>query len=450
MTLMDSNSFPFPVRSSRLGFHYFPDTVHYRESDLAQWLPELTALGAAWLVLKSPIDRAIPEHFIRGLVDAGIEPLVNFDLPLTQPAPLNDLTLLFKAYARWGVHGILLFERPNTFQAWTKATWARQDLVERFIDRFVPLACAALEEELVPILPPLEPGGSYWDTSFLHSMLTALVRRNPVGLLEKLVISAYAFNNQHDLNWGSGGAQQWPGVRPYHTPPGQQNHLGFRIFDWYREISLAVLKRECPIILLGVGAPADPFKQPQAAYAPDEHRKINLDLARLLDSETDAIPGESVTALHPLPACVLACNCWLLAADPTSPHLAQAWHSPTANYAPTLQAVQEWQDRPRAKGYGRTGGKPDPLHPLDHYLLLPTFDWGIADWHLEVIRPFVKKHRPTIGFSLDEAVLAREVTIIGNHQAFTDEDLDKLVLAGCKIRRIVGDGTSIATQLAER
>ncbi len=446
---MDSNSFPFPVRSSRLGFHYFPDTYHYRESDLAQWLPELISLGASWLVLKSPTDRAIPEHFIRGLVAAGIEPLVNFDLPLTQPAPLADLTLLFKAYARWGVHGIVLFERPNSYQAWDKATWARQDLVERFIDRFMPLASAALEEGLTPILPPLEPGGSYWDTSFLRSMLTTLVRRNPAGLLDKLVISAYAFNHGHNLNWGAGGAQQWPHVRPYFTPSDQQDHLGFRIFDWYREISMAVLKRECPIILLGAGTPADPFRNPQAAYLPDEHRKINLDLVRLIDSEPGAVPGETLTALHPLPANILACNCWLLAAEVTSPHIAQAWHSPSAEFAPTLQAIREWQSRPHARLAG-AAKKIDPLHPLDHYLLLPTFDWGVADWHLEVIRPFVKKHRPTIGFSLNEALLAREVTIIGNHQSFTDEDLDKLVLAGCKIRRIVGDGTSIATQLAER
>jgi hypothetical protein len=447
---MDSNSFPFPVRSSRLGFHYFPDTLHYRESDLAQWLPELTSLGAAWLVLKSPVDRAIPEHFIRGLVEAGIEPLIDFDLSLTQPSILSDLTLLFKAYARWGVHGILLFSRPNAFSSWTKATWARQDLVERFIDRFMPLACAALEDNLVPILPPLEPGGSYWDTSFLHSMLTALVRRNPAGLLEKLVISAFAFTNRHDLNWGTGGQQQWPTVRPYYTPPEQQDHRGFRIFDWYRDISLAVLNRECPIILFGAGTPADPVKDPHSVYLPDEHRKINLDLIRLADSDPIAIPGETVTALHPLPACVLACNCWVLAADPTSPHINQAWYSPTADYAPTLQAVHEWQNRPRARLSGHSGQKSESGHPLEHYLLLPTFEWGIADWHLEVIRPFVKKHRPTVGFSLDEALLARQVTIIGNHQSFTDEDLDKLVLAGCKIRRIVGDGTSIATQLAER
>ena len=50
---------------SRLGFHYFPDSLHYRELDMATWLPELQALGAGWLIIRSELDRAIPENFLR-------------------------------------------------------------------------------------------------------------------------------------------------------------------------------------------------------------------------------------------------------------------------------------------------------------------------------------------------------------------------------------------------
>jgi hypothetical protein len=87
---------------------------------------------------------------------------------------------------------------------------------------------------------------------------------------------------------------------------------------------------------------------------------------------------------------------------------------------------------------------------LAHYLLLPTYEWGVADWHLDVIRPFVKKYQPTIGFSLKEASLAEQVTVIGNTQVFSDSDLDQLRSNGCRVERISGDGTSIATQLSER
>jgi len=53
---------------SRLGLHYFPDTIHYRQSDLQTWLPELRQLNVQWLVLRSETNRAIPETFLDGLL----------------------------------------------------------------------------------------------------------------------------------------------------------------------------------------------------------------------------------------------------------------------------------------------------------------------------------------------------------------------------------------------
>lgn len=440
---MDGICSPFPTRMTRLGFHYFPDTLHYRETDLAQWLPEWAAMGISWLVLKSPVDRAIPEHFIQTLLKAGIEPLIDFDLSLSSTAGLNELGLLFRTYARWGVRGILLFNRPNAHQSWTQATWARQDLVERFLDRFLPLACAAIEEGLAPILPPLEQGGSYWDTSFLQSMLTSLVRRGPNALLEQLVLSAYAFNNRHDLNWGAGGPQEWPAARPYFAPPGTQDHLGFRIFDWYNAICQSVLHRDVPIILLGAGAMTDPQRLSEAKFSPTEHCQTNLDIARLMR-------GQAVEGLQPIPANVIASAFWLMAADPSDSRVAQSWFDPAGAYFPTIQALKDLNAPTQSKEAAQSPVTNPASHPLQHYLLLPTFDWGIADWHLDVIRPYVKKHLPTIGFSLEDAILAREVTVIGNEDAFSDAQIERLVLAGCSVRRVIGDGTSIATQLAER
>jgi 16S rRNA U1498 N3-methylase RsmE len=88
-------------------------------------------------------------------------------------------------------------------------------------------------------------------------------------------------------------------------------------------------------------------------------------------------------------------------------------------------------------------------HPIAHYLLLPSYEWGIADWHLEVVRPFIKKHRPTLGFSLAEAAQAARVTVIGGEGCFAPVEIDRLRQAGCQVRQITGDGTIIATQLAD-
>jgi hypothetical protein len=93
---------------------------------------------------------------------------------------------------------------------------------------------------------------------------------------------------------------------------------------------------------------------------------------------------------------------------------------------------------------------PSAAFPIKHYLLLPAYEWGVSDWHLDVIKPFVRKHQPTIGFSLAEAALAEEVTVIGGEQSFSEESLSELRSKGCRVERISGDGTSIATQLSER
>src|SRR5512139_1133430 len=108
-----------PISStSRLGLHYFPDTLHYRDADLQTWLPELQALGAGWLVLRTEQYRAIPEPFLRGLKQAGIEPLIQFPLSLEDLPDLKEIGTLLDVYARWGARYMAFYDRPNTRNAW--------------------------------------------------------------------------------------------------------------------------------------------------------------------------------------------------------------------------------------------------------------------------------------------------------------------------------------------
>jgi hypothetical protein len=135
-----------PYRSaSRVGIHYFPDTLHYRDQDLQTWLPELVSLGVHWITLIAPVERAIPEDFLRGLIGAGIEPILHFPLPIDLRASdtqgghdfTNELTssftVLFSNYARWGVHYVVLFDRPNVRRSWPASAWTQDDLVDRFL-----------------------------------------------------------------------------------------------------------------------------------------------------------------------------------------------------------------------------------------------------------------------------------------------------------------------------
>jgi hypothetical protein len=155
--------------TSPIGLHYFPDTLHYREQDLLTWLPELLALGAGWLTLIAPLQRAIPEEFITHLIQAEIEPVLHFPLPLDQSTSRLNLNMLLNTYSRWGVKYVTLFDRPNLRRNWSAATWAQDNLVERFLDFYIPLAEAVQMTGMVPVFPPLEPGGDYSEFSLVRS-----------------------------------------------------------------------------------------------------------------------------------------------------------------------------------------------------------------------------------------------------------------------------------------
>mgnify|MGYP000468807046 CR=1 FL=1 len=448
----------------RLGFHYYPDTLHYRETDLDAWVPVLQGLGAAWLVLLSETGRAIPEAFLTGLLNAGIEPIIHFKCGVDSTFDWREARPLFEAYARWGVRYVICYDRPNARSAWPARSWVQQDLAKIFLDRFLPAANLAIRQGMVPIFPPLEPGGSYWDTAFLRSALQGMVERQEDQLLRGMALAAYAWTGGRSLNWGAGGPERWPQARPYHTPPGSQDQRGLRIFDWYQAVAQDVLGRSVPIFLLQVGTPADPEASPTSSTASESaYARGCAAIARLLFGEPDPGVDEPEDQLQPIPPQVVAGCFWLLAADADSRYAPQAWFQPapqedasagpwveTAACAP-LRALNLQHNRPAA-GQAKTGGledQPESRPLLRHYLLLPGLEWGISDWYLELARPFIKKHRPAIGFSIEEARLAARVTVVGQVPGFTREVLDALQQAGRQVEWIDGDGTTIATRFAE-
>ncbi len=407
---------------SKIGFHYFPDTNHFRNTDLKRWLPRLKELQAGWLTVQAPVERAIPENFIKEIRKADIEPVLHFDLGPDQLPAQDNLRLLFTTYARWGVSHVILFDRPNLRGKWGSMSWARSDLVERFLDLYVPLVEEVVQAGLTPIFPPLEPGGDYWDTMFLRAGLAGMQRRCSRPVMDSLVLSAYADANSHPLNWGVGGPERWPEAHPYFVPEGSEDHRGFRIVDWYLTLSETVLEKRLPIFMLGLqgngGGKGDP-------------RELNI--ARLLQ-------GQALEEIEPLPEEVLGGSFWLLAADKDDPHAEAGWYAADGSPTPLVERYLGMYQEPTQKTV--VGNR------FDHYLLLPTYEWGIADWHLEVIRGFIKKHRPTVGFSLVEAGHAQRVTVLGGEEQFSEEDLARLRSDGSVVRRITGDGTKVAVQLA--
>ena len=434
-------------QATRYGFYYYPDTMHYRENDLRTWIPELHALGASWLTVLAPTDRAIPESFLSQMIEEGIQPVIHLPLPTSRTGISNELSIFFDAYAHWGVKYITLFDRPNELKNWSPSTWAQKNLVDRFLDIFIPIVDGVLNAGLIPVFPPLEPGGDYWDTAFLFAALQGLQRRDQQDILNSLVLSAYAWSGNRSPNWGAGGPERWPRTRPYSTPQNSEDHLGFRIFDWYLAIAEAALGKSLPIILLGAGSRmGDQLDPSSPAVDVHAHTWQNMTLVRLMSGHSQEY--------DPVPPEVLTCNFWLLSAAQGDREVNNAWYKPDQDQLPVVAMIKEWVANGGADPASSSKSMSSAIsmingpRPISHYLLLPTFEWGATDWHLDAIRPFINKYQPTIGFSPVEASHAKKVTVIGGASTVPETIIDGLLAAGCIVEQISGDGMNIATKLA--
>jgi len=416
---------------TQLGFHYFPDTVHYSLHDLQTWLPLLLRLRVNWLVVTSPTERAIPEYFLTGLIHAGITPIVQFQFSLTDTPPLKDVTPLIEAYAKWEVRHFQIFDRPNLRTSWGTKYWAQRDLVEAFMDRFLPWAQLIVHNDGIPILPPLEPGGDFWDLSFLQQFLTILERRHQHAVTESLHLSAYAWTHKHPLNWGMGGPLAWPEARPYDLNPQSQDHRGFRIFEWYQTIAQATLERTLPIHLYQVGLPAHPKRLLDAKRFehPAEAEGVYTVYQNLSQASSEA------DTLGLSPANVASCNFWLLSADPSSPFAPHSWFK---DAIPTCEAVDKLtQIRQTLPARGPIGYEPitSVRRPIRHYVLLPKDLLSQPDVLGKLLPTLSPNTAPTIGCSFSEALMADRVTLVAPER-FDPEVVDQLRANGCDLHTV--------------
>lgn len=444
-----------PFNPERLGLHYFAGEQHFGADAIQTWLPLLKGAGVAWTTLRASGRRAIPEDFIRNLLDAGIEPVIHMPLSLESPPAVEEIAPVLRAYAQWGVKYAAFFDRPNLRERWPDIGWTQRDLVERFLELFLPLARCALDHGLTPVFPPLEPGGHYWDTAFLRAALEEMAARGEDLLVEQMALGAYAWAGGKPLDWGAGGPERWPATLPYSTPEGSQDQRGFRIFDWYNAIARATVGEALPILILGAGVHPD-GKSAEEDVA--EHAEVVVEMARQMAAPA---PGEA-DADEGIPANVLCCNFWILAdaeactafynAEGKELELSaqwMAWKNDNAVRATNSnkgvpEDLEDWED-PLIQPQAATTSA---LQPILHYLLLPSYEWGAAEWHLEAVKPFVLKHRPTVGYSLQEARRAAMVTVVGGEQTFPSDVIEDLKEAGCQVQQLQGDGTEIAAQLA--
>ena len=414
--------------NNRLGFHYFQDTNHYLERDLAQVLPELRSLDSAWLILKSRHTVAIPEEFITGLVSEGIQPIVHFDFQVNSNIRPEDIRILITQYAKWGVKHVIFFDKPNTKKAWMPGTWSQGDLVERFLDRYLPFVRLAEQNGITPVFPPLEPGGDYWDLSFLRKAFLLVSQRRTLefGANLHIAVSAQSFNNP--IDWGNGGESKWRMPRPYaKTEIGEQDHFGLNTYQWYAQIARKTLNSSPKFILLYMGTAE------QKTNSMDDTLDYSELVDLVLDSENETQSGFSISKN------VIACIFWLMntpkkkeTQNTIKTTLIEIDEDTKPEWIEDLQAKVEETQKQNTE-YKLAESLADWVFAIDHYLLLPSYEWGVPVNTLDRVRPIIAESKPTIGFSIAEACNARKVTVWNENGAFSEKDIQTLREAGCII-----------------
>ena len=413
----------------QLGFHYFPDDLHFSEADLRTWLPILKQLRARWLTVKASHDRAVPEHFVRGLLDARIQPIIHITSKV-EDVSLRALQPQLESYRAWGVRDVVLFDRPNLKATWSNTAWCQSGFIDRFVDMQLKVWDLYRQLGLQLYFPPLEPGGDYWDTAFLESALDSIARRGASEQLEDTIIACYAFTAGKALDWGIGGPSQWPEARPYLTPEGCQDQRGFRIFDWYSAITESVVGKSLPMAVIAGGAVSDQSSSPIGS---DPHVEENSAIVRFLQSE-----GRRSN--------IRSFSFYLLTADPQNDEAEAAWFPSAEEPLPVVEAVE------RILKSKKTSKTQFTKKHLSHYVLLPksTHRNVSDDW--VNIAPFVLAVRPVIGFSPLEAQLAQRVSIIADEMSIPTSVEEMLIDSGCEVMRYEEIGEELllaASELAD-
>lgn len=401
-----------------LGIHYFPDEVHFREKDLELWIPELKALDFRWLVLSGSLSRAIPEIFLKGLTEAGIEPLLLLDRePISNPKDVFPSIL--RSYNRAGVRFIAPFPAPNLSSSWPAGDMQGSSPINRFLEIFTPMAETILAEGMTPVFPTVDPNGGYWGLAFLEGCLSGLVRNGRNDLARKMALAVNFSSYNRPLDWGAGGPSRWSEARPYLTPPGSQDHLGFQGYLWVDDAVRRALGESLPMIGLKAGATAGDMTDPDfPPVDPIRQEELNLQVAQVAAASRFSAP--------------VLCLCfWLLSADPDSLQASEAWFRGDGSILPIAESLKR---RALSK---TTRNSPAAHKPFRHYLLLPQDTYALSDGAWASIRKYISAFQPVCGFSIDEASQAQRVTIFGNSSS-TIPAL-RLQECGCRVEYLAAE-----------
>ena len=452
---MEEYGFTVGKKSKKLGFHYYKDAGHFDDPSLDYWLPKLQAAGTSWLVIYVPEDGEIPENFIIRLRGARIEPIVVLTFSISEPPSTDQFRQRMAYFRSIGIHMVQFFNRPNMKSSWSAEEWIKPNLVSRFVRKFAEYAAICVSEKVIPVFPMLEPGGDYWDLSFLRASAKLLKKDYSDGLLPNLVFSGSACLFRHEITWNEEGPSANPDPIPYAS--NGVDHRGFYLYTWYEEILRKELGKNVPMLMMNAGAwdaSAGVFD-----VVTRESKQEYLNILNLIQEVT--LKGGSR-----VPNYVLACCMYKLPATEVlssrNTNRAGTNMNPVGKAAVGGKSAQSELRSLRDKlkdGFAKIG--PAKLVSLikafgtnlativkylvqiakhgenpTEYFLLPNVSSLFTEEQLEILNQYVKLEKCASGNDLNEALASKTVIMLDDRALYPTYMLQQLQDRGVKIRTI--------------
>ena len=403
---MDHFTQPEEIQIDRFGFHYFHNNEEYSINKAKYRLQQLSATKAKWLILKNPVGRAIPEDFIQIANKHKFHLIIDFQERIGDFSDFSEISTFLQVYGKWGVEYACLFNQPNKRANWGDAQWISNDIVSTHADLFLRFARICIDNKIHPIFSTLFPGGEYGDLAFLENSLKIIKVKADPSILENMVISAYGWHHNHPLDWGTGGKKHWPEASLFNAPKNYQDHRGFRLYEWYSEITQKIFGRKMPTIIFETGRSGTNQKEKDGK---------RLDWSQNIDSTIKLLSGENVfrqddpnNLYTPIGQEVIAC-CYCLNSS-----LIEKEIKTDRSIGNEIGS----QNFPFSNKTGIDNRKTNPENlnskqfPYNRYVYIDQPLQSRVPELLEQIDPYIKKHRPFIGFSLLEGLKSAFLIVV--------------------------------------
>ncbi len=446
---MNLEQYPRPDNDTGIGFHYSLLPSHLGVEAGRFWLPALESLGARWLVVRLTDSKIVASGLFSALGRAGIETVALLDPPEVGSLSRKAVSDAASACAKVGVRYMAVYDRPNCVDKWNTSEWFRPNPAQRLADCLFPCMQAVADKGLIPVLPALDPCGDYWDIGFLNEILRLLVSSRYSPLVESMALGIRNFAYNRPLGWGKGGKSVWTDTGPYYRPSGQQDHVGFSLFEWYDEIVEDVLGQHVPMVAIANGTVVgDDFDKDFPEVDERTHSIRSVEMARML------IEGE-------LPDYVMNHAYWVLHGYSGDPKHQSDWFSDDGGELPAVSALKLMLKSPRP-GLA-TNGESDPARarrPIYHYVFFysPSTPPLGGGWErsslMEAVSYYVDRFEPVVGFDIEEAKRASRVTLVGGDLQVGAALEGELKAAGCLVERVeatdANDAMRVFDELARR